>query len=174
MKKATIPEEQTQYFYTSPIGIIEITAQNQKIISIFFVEKVEKSQYSNEINSLNSEILQKCANQLEEYFTQKRTDFELDIAPKGTEFQQKVWQVLQKIPYGKTVSYLEIAQELGDPKAVRAVGMANGKNPISIVVPCHRVIGSNGNLTGYAGGLERKRFLLDLENQKRTSQLDLF
>ena len=171
MKKATIPEEQTQYFYTSPIGIIEITAQNQKIISIFFVEK---SEYSNHIDSPNSEILQKCANQLEEYFTQKRTDFELDIAPKGTKFQQKVWQVLQKIPYGKTVSYLEIAQQLGDPKAVRAVGMANGKNPISIIVPCHRVIGSSGNLTGYAGGLERKRFLLDLENQKRTSQLDLF
>lgn len=101
--------------------------------------------------------------QLDAYFRGERQRFELDLAPVGTQFQLKVWALLQQIPYGETWSYLELARRLGDVKALRAVGMANGANPIGILIPCHRVIGSDGTLTGYAGGLERKRALLELE-----------
>ena len=102
--------------------------------------------------------------QLQEYFEGKRTDFDLKLNPKGTEFQQKVWKSLLDIPYGKTVSYMDQTKKLGDVKAIRAVASANGKNPLWIVVPCHRVIGTNGSLTGYAGGLSRKKWLLEHEN----------
>ncbi|WP_170312827.1 methylated-DNA--[protein]-cysteine S-methyltransferase [Prescottella subtropica] len=101
--------------------------------------------------------------QLAEYFAGERTAFTLDVAPSGTEFQQRVWAALRTIPYGDTWTYLQLAEQLGNPAAIRAVAAANGRNPIGIVVPCHRVIGSDGSLTGYAGGLDRKRFLLDLE-----------
>ena len=101
--------------------------------------------------------------QLDEYFSGRRTRFDLPLAAAGTEFQQAVWTALTHIPYGGTYSYGELAARIGRPRAVRAVGLANGRNPISIVVPCHRVIGANGALTGYGGGLERKRFLLELE-----------
>jgi len=96
-------------------------------------------------------------------FAGQRTAFELPLAPEGTEFQRRVWAALQQIPYGQTWSYGELARHIGSPAASRAVGLANGKNPIALVIPCHRVIGSDGSLTGYGGGLERKRFLLDLE-----------
>lgn len=101
--------------------------------------------------------------QLDEYFAGRRRHFDLRLAPRGTAFQQAVWQALQGIPYGKTCSYGELARQLGRPQAMRAVGAANGANPISIVIPCHRVIGRNGSLTGYAGGLPRKQLLLELE-----------
>ena len=101
--------------------------------------------------------------QLQQYFAGERTDFDLPLAPVGTPFQEEVWRALREIPYGETASYGELAARIGRPSAARAVGMANGSNPISIVLPCHRVIGASGNLTGYAGGVERKRFLLDLE-----------
>jgi methylated-DNA-[protein]-cysteine S-methyltransferase len=102
--------------------------------------------------------------QLGEYFAGERTDFDLPLATAaGNSFERRVWQALEEIPYGETVSYGEIARRIGMPDAARAVGLANGRNPISIVVPCHRVIGANGSLTGYGGGIERKRFLLDLE-----------
>jgi methylated-DNA-[protein]-cysteine S-methyltransferase len=101
--------------------------------------------------------------QLGEYFAGERTEFDLPLAPLGTPFQERVWDALSRIPYGRTASYGEIARGLGDPGASRAVGLANGRNPISIIVPCHRVIGTDGKLTGYAGGVERKRFLLELE-----------
>jgi methylated-DNA-[protein]-cysteine S-methyltransferase len=101
--------------------------------------------------------------QLEQYFAGTRTEFTLPLAPRGTPFQRRVWDVLTTIPYGETRSYAQVAAAVGNPSAVRAVGLANGRNPISIVVPCHRVIGSDGSLTGYGGGLARKRFLLDLE-----------
>ena len=101
--------------------------------------------------------------QLHQYFERKRTRFELPLAPQGTPFQQRVWAALLEIPFGVTISYGELASRLGDPKASRAVGLANGRNPISIIVPCHRVIGANGNLTGYGGGLDRKEWLLRLE-----------
>ncbi|MDH6280116.1 methylated-DNA--[protein]-cysteine S-methyltransferase [Prescottella agglutinans] len=101
--------------------------------------------------------------QLGEYFAGDRTEFTMPLAPRGTEFQQRVWAALRTIPYGETWTYLELAEHLGNPAAIRAVAAANGRNPIGIIVPCHRVIGSDGSLTGYAGGLEKKRFLLDLE-----------
>ncbi len=104
-----------------------------------------------------------AARQLADYFDGRRTRFELDLDPAGTAFQRRVWLALRDIPYGQTVSYGELAASIGAPAASRAVGLANGKNPISIVVPCHRVVGSDGSLTGYGGGLDRKRFLLDLE-----------
>jgi len=108
-------------------------------------------------------LIKKAANQIDEYFNGKRKIFDLPLVLHGTDFQVSVWKALQKIPYGKTRSYGEIAAAIGNPKASRAVGMANNRNPISIIVPCHRVIGSNGSLTGYAGGLEVKKRLLELE-----------
>jgi methylated-DNA-[protein]-cysteine S-methyltransferase len=101
--------------------------------------------------------------QLGEYFAGERTEFDLPLAPEGTPFQERVWRALRAIPYGQTASYGDLADRIGQPTASRAVGLANGRNPISIIVPCHRVIGASGKLTGYAGGIERKRFLLELE-----------
>ena len=111
--------------------------------------------------------------QLDEYFAGRRQQFELRLAPRGTAFQQAVWQALQAIPYGRTCSYSELAHVIGKPQAVRAVGAANGANPISIIVPCHRVIGRNGSLTGYAGGLPRKQQLLELEGVLQPVQAQL-
>lgn len=116
--------------------------------------------------------MQEAVTQLNDYFLGKRKDFTFKLNPKGTEFQQKVWQELLQIPYGKTMSYMDLSKKLGDVKAIRAVASANGKNPIWIVVPCHRVIGSDGSLTGYAGGLWRKKWLLEHENP--TNQQSLF
>ncbi len=109
-------------------------------------------------------VLQDATLQLKEYFEGKRREFNLKLNPVGTVFQKKVWNALLKVPYGKTLSYLELSKELGDIKAIRAVAAANGKNPIWIVIPCHRIIGSDGSLTGYAGGLHRKKWLLDHES----------
>lgn len=108
-------------------------------------------------------MLTPVVTQLGEYFAGHRVDFDLPLVPAGTPFQQKVWMALRDIPYGRTMSYGEIALELGQPTASRAVGLANGRNPLAVIVPCHRVIGSNGSLTGFGGGLERKRWLLDHE-----------
>ena len=109
-------------------------------------------------------VLVEAARQLTEHFAGDRTDFDLPLAPPGTAFQQRVWDELRRIPYGTTTTYGELAERLGDPKCVRAVGLANGRNPIAVVVPCHRVIGSDGKLRGYAGGIERKQRLLALES----------
>ncbi len=117
-------------------------------------------------------ILQEAITQLQDYFEGKRTQFDCKMNPIGTEFQQKVWKSLCEIPFGKTISYLELAKQLGDVKAIRAVASANGKNPLWIAVPCHRVIGTDGSLTGYAGGLWRKKWLLEHENP--TAQQSLF
>ncbi len=111
-----------------------------------------------------SEVIDRTIQQLDEYFRRERTTFDLPLVFSGSEFQQRVWAELQQIPYGTTMSYGEMARRIGMPKAVRAVANANGANPISIIVPCHRVIGSDGSLTGYGGGLETKRFLLELES----------
>lgn len=115
--------------------------------------------------------LQNCVTQLEEYFTGKRTNFNLKLNPKGTDFQKKVWTELLNIPFNKTRTYLEQSKALGDVKAIRAVASANGKNPIWIIIPCHRVIGSDGSLTGYAGGLWRKKWLLAHENPVKQQSL---
>ena len=117
-------------------------------------------------------VLQEAVLQLNDYFEGKRTDFDFTLNPKGTEFQQKVWKGLLEIPFGKTCSYMDLSKKLGDVKAIRAVASANGKNPLWIVVPCHRVIGTDGSLTGYAGGLWRKKWLLEHENP--TTQQTLF
>ena len=113
----------------------------------------------------NTPFLKEVAHQLEEYFNGQRKQFQLPLAPQGTDFQQKVWRELQAIPYGETRSYKEIAHRIGNPKACRAVGQANNRNPISIIIPCHRVIGHSGELVGYGGGLEIKQFLLELERK---------
>ena len=113
-------------------------------------------------------VIAEATRQLDEYFAGERTTFDIALDPEGTEFQQAVWQVLRAIPYGETISYGEQARRLGDPRKARAVGAANGRNPISIIVPCHRVIGASGDLTGYAGGLDVKRSLLALEQRVHT------
>lgn len=116
--------------------------------------------------------MQSAVKQLQQYFEGNLAEFDLKIIPEGSNFQQKVWQALREIPFGKTCSYLELAKKLGDVKAIRAVAAANGKNPLWVIVPCHRVIGSDGSLTGYAGGLYRKQWLLNHENNY--TQLSLF
>jgi methylated-DNA-[protein]-cysteine S-methyltransferase len=110
-------------------------------------------------------VLDEAERQIGDYFAGRRREFDLPLAPRGTEFQQRVWQALREIPFGETRSYGQIAERIGQPTAVRAVGAANGRNPLSIVAPCHRVIGANGDLTGFAGGIETKRFLLALEKR---------
>ncbi len=156
-------------YLKTPLGWLEIAASDGKLRHILFVQEPGHSASSDT-------VLTEAKQQLEQYFAGERTVFDLPLAPEGTDFQSKVWQALLTVPYGETCSYLDIAQQLGDSKAVRAVGAANGKNPLSIVVPCHRVIGKNGKLTGYAGGLSRKAWLLQLEsgqnNAKQTSFWD--
>jgi len=138
-------------------GLLKISANDEAITAIAFVEQQDEPYGS-------TPLLQQAKQQLTDYFEQKRKTFDLPLAPAGTKFQRNVWRELRAIPYGVTCSYADIAKRLNNPNAVRAVGSANGKNPISIIVPCHRVIGTNGTLTGYAGGLQRKAFLLLLEN----------
>ena len=142
--------------YNSPIGELYITADEYSLLSVSFSSK------ENEISDENN-IIKTAKKQLDEYFSRRRKVFDLPINPIGTEFQKKVWAELIKIPYGKTRTYKEIALSIGSPKAVRAVGSANNKNPIAIIIPCHRVIGSNGKLTGYSGGLDKKQKLLNIE-----------
>lgn len=152
-------------FINSPLGITKIEGDKNGISVISLLSEGEVS----------VEIpleLKDAVTQLQDYFEGKRTDFNFKLNPKGTDFQQKVWQELLKIPFGKTMSYMDLSKKLGDVKAIRAVASANGKNPLWIVVPCHRVIGTDGSLTGYAGGLWRKKWLLEHENP--TTQQSLF
>lgn len=144
-------------YLTTPIGEIYIEASELGIRKVLFIS-------SQSISSNANKWTEQCKQELMEYFSGKRTTFTLPLDQIGTEFQHKVWQDLINIPFGKTSSYAEVANNIQNPKAVRAVGAANGKNPISIIVPCHRVIGSNKKLTGYAGGLERKAWLLKHED----------
>lgn len=143
-------------YYHSPIGWIEIAGTESAITALDFIEQpppqVENHPY-----------LQECIHQLEQYFRHERQIFDLDLQPSGTPFQQRVWQQLLTIPYGQTTSYQEVANQLQNPQAIRAVGTANGQNRIAIVIPCHRVIGRDGKLVGYGGGLWRKEWLLKHE-----------
>lgn len=148
----------------TPIGELTIVEENSKITNIIF-ENSEKNFDKKNCIQKETPLLQKTCSQLAEYFAKKRTCFSIPLAPNGTEFLQKVWRTLGTIPYGETKSYKEIAEQINHPKAYRAVGLANNKNPIPIIIPCHRVISSNGALTGYAGGLDIKSFLLELEQQ---------
>ena len=153
-------------YYKTPIGTAKIEGTNHGISAITVIdEAIETS--TNIPNCLKD-----CFLQLDEYFEGKRTEFNLKLNPKGTEFQQKVWKALLEVPFGKTRTYLAQSKVLGDVKAIRAVASANGKNPIWIVIPCHRIIGSNGSLTGYAGGIWRKKWLL--EHESGTKQQSLF
>lgn len=145
----------TQY-YESPLGLIEVQSTEGGLRSSNFVEQRQFEETENEHNILTIK-------QLDEYFNRKRTTFEITFDLEGTDFQKRVWHELLKIPFGKTKSYMDIAKALGDVKTIRAVGLANGSNKIGIIIPCHRVIGSDGSLTGYAGGLHRKKWLLDFE-----------
>ena len=145
-------------YYKTPIGTAKIVGDENGIISITVLDKTV------EITTKIPECLKDCVTQLNEYFTGTRTNFNLKLNPKGTSFQKSVWNELLNVPFGKTRSYLEQSKQLGDIKAIRAVASANGKNPIWIVIPCHRIIGSNGSLTGYAGGIWRKKWLLEHEN----------
>lgn len=139
----------------SPIGLVEITASERGITSLYFVDQVQQTK--------RNSITDKTVQQINDYFDGKRTVFDLPLDATGTVFQQNVWNELCNIDFGKTCSYQDIANALQNSKAVRAVGAANGRNPISIIVPCHRVIGANGALTGYASGVERKAWLLKHE-----------
>ena len=151
----------------TPLGIVRIVSDDASILEISILDASTNVTDS----EILPEILQDCAIQLQEYFDGIRTNLELSLAPKGTPFQQKVWKGLHEIPFGKTCSYLELSKRLGDVKAIRAVAAANGKNPLWIVTPCHRVIGSDGSLTGYAGGLWRKKWLLAHESPVKQQSL---
>lgn len=143
-------------YFESPIGLIEIVALSGSITGVTFVEQAHRS-------TNFAPIIQQASKQLAEYFARDRRNFDLPLQFLGTEFQKLVWQELLTIPYGQMVSYASVAQSIGRPDAIRAVGAANGQNPISIVAPCHRVVGSDGKLTGYGGGLWRKEWLLKHE-----------
>src|SRR6185295_1897261 len=145
--------------FRSPIGNMEIIASKHAIHALHFTEP------KNAPSSQLPAIVADCIRQLEEYFEGKRKIFSVNIEQKGTDFQKLVWKKLEEIPYGKTVSYLDIAKKAGDEKSVRAVGNANGKNNIPVIIPCHRVIGTNDSLIGYSGGLWRKQWLLDHEKK---------
>ncbi|WP_415885195.1 methylated-DNA--[protein]-cysteine S-methyltransferase [Neptuniibacter sp. QD72_48] len=142
------------------LGSLLIKANNSAITSIHFLQDNETVP-----ELLGNALTNQCVSELSEYFAGKRVRFDVPLAPNGTKFQQSVWNALNDIPYGKTCSYGEVAKKIGNPKAARAIGMANNRNPIPIIIPCHRVLGSNGNLTGYAGGLENKSYLLNLETK---------
>ena len=147
------------YYYNSPIGILEIELKNNVVLGLKVIESCDKV---SEVTGYFVEV----AKQLDEYFAGKRVKFELNISPKGTEFQKKVWVELLKIPYGKTKSYQEIAEAIGNTNAQRAVGSACNKNPILLIIPCHRVISKTGKLTGFACGVDRKEQLLKLETNR--------
>lgn len=150
-------------YYNSPIGTLELVANDEyllqvKFLQAKFVQNIQKASYLNH-------ILKQTEQELEEYFQHKRQSFTIPLCAEGTEFQQKVWAELQMIPYGQTCSYKDIAEMIANPKACRAVGNANNKNFISIIIPCHRVIGADKKLVGYGGGLDKKLWLLNHEEE---------
>jgi methylated-DNA-[protein]-cysteine S-methyltransferase len=151
-------------FINTPLGTAKIKGDENGISVISILQE-------GEISKVIPLELKDAVKELQEYFEGKRTKFTFALNPKGTDFQQKVWKALLEIPYGKTTSYMDLTKKLGDVKAIRAVASANGKNPLWIVVPCHRVIGSDGSLTGYAGGLWRKKWLLEHENPSTQQSL---
>ncbi len=152
-------------YYKTPIGTAKIAGNSKGISSVTVIDD------NLETSKVIPNNLQDCVQQLKEYFNGERTDFNLKLNPQGTDFQKQVWDELLKVPYGKTRTYLEQSKKLGNVKAIRAVAAANGKNPIWIIIPCHRIIGSDGSLTGYAGGLWRKKWLLAHENPVKQQTL---
>lgn len=157
----------------SPIGALTLVNSNG-VLSAVYMNEHARMPARESFGESTSAGFEAALEQLNEYFAGQRREFTLTLAPKGSQFQRSVWQLLAEIPYGQTRTYGELADQLGDRDVIRAVGSANARNPISIIVPCHRVIGADGSLTGYAGGLERKKFLLDLENPSRAHEPALF
>lgn len=153
--------EQTYFTYPTPLGPMTLASDGTAVTHVLFGTHVLEGR------AAPSELTNRTANELQEYLAGKRTAFDIPLAPAGTEFQRAVWKALQNIPYGQTRSYADIAAVVGNPKATRAVGSANNRNPIAVLIPCHRVVGANGKLTGYAGGLALKQRLLDLERAHR-------
>lgn len=152
-------------FIHTPLGIAKLEGDENGVSSITVIDgDIPPS-------DVIPEVLDDAVYQLQEYFEGKRQAFSLTLNPEGTDFQKKVWDALLQIPFGKTISYLQLSKTLGDPKAIRAVASANGKNPLWIVIPCHRVIGSDGSLTGYAGGIHRKKWLLTHESPAKQQSL---
>ena len=151
-------------YIQTPIGVAELKGDKNGLASVTVLNNKKP------IGTIPTE-LKEAAEQFQQYFNGNRTVFNLKLDPSGTHFQKKVWNALLEIPFGKTISYLELSKQLGDVKAIRAVASANGKNPLWIVVPCHRVIGTNGDLTGYAGGLHRKKWLLEHESPAKQTTL---
>ncbi|NVK53572.1 MAG: methylated-DNA--[protein]-cysteine S-methyltransferase [Flavobacteriaceae bacterium] len=154
-------------YYKSPIGILEIVGDKEGVQKLSILDVDFTTPLKEEI----PKELQQCVEQLDEYFAGGRKEFHIQLNPKGTEFQQKVWKELLNIPFAKTRTYLEQTKALGDVKAIRAVASANGKNPIAIIIPCHRVIGSDGSLTGFASGIWRKKWLLEHESPAKQQKL---
>ena len=148
----------SEVFLKTPLGILRIEGDSAGLVAVEFVDE-ELPQSETIPDELSDSV-----NQIREYFDGKRTTFDLKLNPQGTDFQKRVWQELAHVPFGKTTSYLQMAKNLGDPKVIRAAASANGKNPISIIIPCHRVIGSDNSMTGYAGGIWRKKWLLEHES----------
>ena len=146
---------------TSPIGTLTLTSNGSALTRLMIADGEDDAEA--DVSTETDAVLAAAREQLDAYFDLRLTRFDLPLEPQGTEFQQRVWESLRAIPFGETISYAELAQRVGKPKAVRAVGAANGRNPLMIVVPCHRVIGADGSLTGFSCGIERKRWLLDHE-----------
>ena len=153
--------QQFEHIYSSPIGRIKIVADANCIQALTFIEDTENLSTTESVES--PPVIHQCIDELIDYFNGSRTQFTVPIHQSGTDFQQKVWKELYEVPYAKTMSYAELAKKLGDPKVIRAAASANGKNKIAIIVPCHRIIGSDSNLTGYAWGLAKKKWLLQHE-----------
>ncbi|WP_168383797.1 MULTISPECIES: methylated-DNA--[protein]-cysteine S-methyltransferase [Acinetobacter] len=155
-------------YMPSPVGRLKLVATDSALVAVIWDnENPKRVRQAELVEQLDHPILLDAQQQLNEYFQGQRQSFELPLDFEGTEFQKKVWQALLNIPFGETRSYRQIAEQVGSPKAVRAVGAANGQNPISIIAPCHRVIGSGGKLVGFAGGLDNKEILLKLEQQQK-------
>ncbi|MBP6871796.1 MAG: methylated-DNA--[protein]-cysteine S-methyltransferase [Bacteroidales bacterium] len=161
-------------FYPSPIGMIRLEISGRGLAGLEFSDLsetpsrcIKTPSHSTETPSHSNQMESRIIRQLDEYFSRKRKVFDLELDLQGTDFQKQVWMELLKIPYGRTITYKELSIRLGNPGVIRAAGAANGANPVSIIVPCHRVIGSDGSLTGYAGGLWRKKWLLDFESDEK-------
>ncbi len=161
------------FYYSSPIGYLKIQSTPENLFALQFIDDVIIEQTMNKEN-LKNDLIDLCILQLNEYFQGERKEFDLPVTQMGTAFQQRVWELLNLIPYGHTISYQKLSMNYGEPRAIRAIASANGKNNLPIIIPCHRVIGSNHSLVGYSGGLWRKRWLLDHEAKYFSGMQKLF
>lgn len=162
----------SHFLMDSPLGTLTLVGTDNVLGGLYMPEHL-RGPKAEQLGTRVKSGFEQVRAELTEYFESQRKNFTFAIAPKGTVFQQSIWSLLVKIPYGETRTYAQLSREFGNESAIRAVGLANGRNPISIVIPCHRVIGSDGSLTGYAGGLARKEWLLQLEGARQSSQINL-